>query len=77
MAPACVFLPHDADARSACKAIVERIVNEEGHALLGWREVPIDLGRIGKTAASVAPVFEQLFIANPAEAGTPASGVCL
>src|SRR6186713_2111693 len=38
-----VFLPHDADARSACKAVIERIVNDEGQTLLGWREVPINL----------------------------------
>ena len=59
-----VFLPHDATARNACKATVERIVTEEGQSLLGWREVPIDLDKVGRTAASVAPVFEQLFIAS-------------
>jgi glutamate synthase domain-containing protein 1 len=57
-----VFLPHDADARAACKAIVERIVNEEGQTLLGWRDLPINFAKIGKTAASVAPVFEQVFV---------------
>ena len=51
-----LFLPHDAEARSECKAIVERIANDEGQTLLGWREVPINLEKIGKTAASVAPV---------------------
>ena len=30
-------------ASDACKAIVERIVAEEGQTLLGWRAVPIDL----------------------------------
>ena len=57
-----MFLPHDAAARAHCKAIVERIVDEEGQVLLGWREVPIDLAKVGKSAASVAPVFEQVFI---------------
>ena len=57
-----VFLPHDEHQRAECKAIVERIVVEEGQTLLGWREVPINLAKIGKTAASVAPVFEQLFV---------------
>ncbi len=57
-----VFLPHDQAAREHCKAIVERIVGEEGQVLLGWREVPIDLKKIGQSAASVAPVFEQLFV---------------
>src|SRR6188472_1973456 len=57
-----VFLPYDAEARAACKAIVERIVSDEGQTLLGWREVPTNLTKIGKTAASVAPVFGQLFV---------------
>src|SRR6188508_1901448 len=38
-----VFLPHDPTARADCKAIVERVIGEEGQLLLGWREVPIDL----------------------------------
>ena len=59
------FLPHDAEARAACKAIIERIVNDEGQTLLGWRELPVNLAKVGKTAASVAPVFEQVFITNP------------
>ena len=57
-----VFLPHDEDKRAACKSIIARIVEEEGQQLLGWREVPIDLSRVGKSAASVAPRFEQVFI---------------
>ena len=57
-----VFLPHDEAARENCKAIVQRIISAEGQVLLGWREVPIDLAKIGQSAASVAPVFEQLFI---------------
>jgi glutamate synthase (NADPH/NADH) large chain len=57
-----VFLPHDADARAACKAVVERIVREEGQSLLGWRDVPTNLCAIGQSAGAVAPRFEQLFI---------------
>jgi len=57
-----VFLPHDPVARAECKACVERIVREEGQTLLGWREVPVNLAKIGQTAASVAPIFEQVFV---------------
>jgi glutamate synthase (NADPH/NADH) large chain len=60
-----VFLPHDSNARDACKAIVSRIVAEEGQVLLGWRAVPVDLNQVGRSAASVAPVFEQVFIGEP------------
>ena len=67
-----VFLPHDEAARKNCKAIVERIIGEEGQVLLGWREVPVDLAKIGQGAASVAPVFLQLFVGNrEPQRGTP------
>lgn len=69
-----VFLPHDADAREACKAVVSRIVQEEGLRVLGWREVPVNLARIGKTAALVAPVFEQVFIASSTGNREPGTG---
>jgi glutamate synthase (NADPH) large chain len=57
-----VFLPQDANARAECKAIVERIVEAEGQKLLGWRSVPVDLSKVGRSACAVAPVFEQVFI---------------
>ena len=68
-----VFLPHDLNARSTCKAVVERIVTEEGQQLLGWREVPVDLTKVGKTAASVAPRFEQIFVAVAPGSRLPAA----
>ncbi|HEX8030683.1 MAG TPA: glutamate synthase central domain-containing protein, partial [Vicinamibacterales bacterium] len=58
------FLPHDENARAACKSLVSRIVEEEGLKLLGWRTVPIGLKAIGKSAADVAPVFEQAFVGD-------------
>ncbi|MCC7179622.1 MAG: glutamate synthase large subunit [Acidobacteria bacterium] len=57
-----VFLPHDVGARGALRALVGRIVAEEGHVLLGWREVPTNLAAIGASAAAAAPVFEQVFV---------------
>jgi glutamate synthase (NADPH) large chain len=57
-----VLLPRDAPQRAACKAVIGRIVEGEGQRLLGWRDVPVDLGKIGSTAAAVAPAFEQLFV---------------
>jgi glutamate synthase (NADPH) large chain len=58
-----VFLPVDDDARGLVRALVERIATEEGQTVLGWRTVPTNLDAIGRTAAAVAPVFEQVFIA--------------
>lgn len=57
-----VFLPHDKDARSACRSLIERIAGEEGHTVIGWRSVPTNLNAVGRNAAAAAPVFEQVFI---------------
>jgi glutamate synthase (NADPH/NADH) large chain len=57
-----VFLPREASVRADIEAIVERITREEGQVLLGWRDVPTDLSLVGPSAATVAPVFRQVFI---------------
>jgi glutamate synthase (NADPH/NADH) large chain len=44
------------------RAAIEVIAKEEGLRILGWRELPIDAKSIGKTALSVMPKFEQIFI---------------
>ncbi len=59
------FMPTDHKVQSKLRALVHRIAVEEGLAVLGWRPVPTDLSKIGKSAAAVAPVFErQLYIAR-------------
>jgi len=45
---------------------VAKIAKEEGLVVIGWRELPIDSTSLGKTALSVMPKFEQLFIAGAA-----------
>ena len=57
-----VFLPQDAGQRAECEKLFNQIVAEEGQTVLGWRPVPIRLDAVGASAASVAPVFEQLFV---------------
>ena len=44
------------------RAALEAIAHEEGLRILGWRELPIDAKSIGKTALSVMPKFEQIFL---------------
>jgi glutamate synthase (NADPH/NADH) large chain len=46
------------------RVALEAIAHEEGLRILGWRELPIDAKSIGKTALSVMPKFEQIFIAG-------------
>jgi glutamate synthase (NADPH/NADH) large chain len=61
-----VFLPTDEAARTTLKALVERVAAEEGQRVLGWRQVPVQLNKVGVSAASVAPAFEQVFVASNA-----------
>lgn len=57
-----IFLPKDESERAFCKDLFKKVTGEEGQALLGWREVPVDDTDIGKTARDTKPVIEQVFI---------------
>ncbi len=59
-----VFLPVDPEDNKLCKEIFAKIVTEEGLALLGWREVPVDNSGIGITAKATEPGIEQPFISS-------------
>ncbi len=58
------FLPGDDEAVAATRRRIEEIADEEGLAVLGWREVPVDDSTLGATARSVMPRFVQLFVAG-------------
>src|SRR4051812_5851539 len=60
------FLPVDDAERAERVADVERLAGEEGLAVLGWRELPVDPdgADIGPTARAVMPHFTQLFVAE-------------
>jgi len=57
-----LFMPTDADERSQCEKILADIITEEGQTLLGWRDVPVDLCDLGKTAVASMPFLKQVFI---------------
>jgi glutamate synthase (ferredoxin) len=57
-----VFLPTDDQDRRQCIDIFEKIVREEGQAVLGWRDVPTNNADLGPTAKNAEPVIRQLFI---------------
>ncbi len=57
-----VFLPVDPHERILCEGILEKIVREEGLAVLGWRDTPVDAKAIGRLARGTQPYIEQLFI---------------
>lgn len=58
------FLPGDADEVAKTRTRIEEIAAEEGLAVLGWREVPVNPEILGKTALGVMPTFVQLFVAG-------------
>jgi glutamate synthase (NADPH) large chain len=57
-----VFLPVEPQPRFQCQGILDRIVQEEGLSVLGWRDTPVDADAIGRTARASQPYIEQLFI---------------
>ncbi|HEV2170432.1 MAG TPA: glutamate synthase central domain-containing protein, partial [Candidatus Binatus sp.] len=59
-----VFLPLDAVKRKECEDAFERIVNEEGQRLLGWRDVPVVESECGEIAHRGMPAIRQVFIAR-------------
>ena len=54
------FIAQGAQVREA----IAKIAEEEGINVLGWRELPINSSSLGKTAVSVMPNFEQIFISG-------------
>jgi glutamate synthase domain-containing protein 2/glutamate synthase domain-containing protein 1/glutamate synthase domain-containing protein 3 len=56
------FLPVERHARLQCEGILERIVEEEGLRVLGWRDTPIDGAAIGRVARSTQPYIQQIFV---------------
>ena len=57
-----VFLPRDPASRLACEYEIERAIKDEGQALLGWRDVPVDNSDLAEPAKRIEPVIRQVFI---------------
>ncbi|WP_327269834.1 glutamate synthase large subunit [Streptomyces sp. NBC_01218] len=61
------FLP--ADGSTDAVAEIEKIAAEEGLDVLGWREVPVTPGLLGKGARATMPEFRQIFVADGTSTG--------
>ncbi|MEK6732899.1 MAG: glutamate synthase large subunit [Candidatus Omnitrophota bacterium] len=57
-----IFLPTDTNEIKYCKDIFEKVIQDNGQILLGWREIPVDSSAIGRTARATQPGIEQVFI---------------
>lgn len=56
------FSKNDAE-REEIESYLNKLVEQEGQTVLGWRTVPIDAQNIGATAQESCPVIRQLFVA--------------
>jgi glutamate synthase (NADPH/NADH) large chain len=61
-----VFLPVDPRERMLCEGILERVAQEHGLSVLGWRDTPINGDMIGRLARNTQPYIEQIFIRRAA-----------
>jgi glutamate synthase domain-containing protein 2/glutamate synthase domain-containing protein 1/glutamate synthase domain-containing protein 3 len=57
-----VFFPVEQQPRLQCEGIIERITQEEGLKILGWRDIPVDADAIGRIARASQPYIEQFFV---------------
>jgi glutamate synthase domain-containing protein 1 len=57
-----VFLPREHEGRVECEELFEKIVEQQGQRVLGWRTVPTDDVGIGPSALASRPLVRQIFI---------------
>jgi len=57
-----IFLPRDPEGEAIVRAAYERVVAEEGLAVLGWRDVPTDNSSLGWSVLPTEPKHAQVFI---------------
>ena len=62
-----LFLSQDPDERAACEKHLEKIIEDEGQKVLGWRTVPTDGSSLGVGSKKSEPFIRQLFIAGSPE----------
>ncbi|MCO5235269.1 MAG: glutamate synthase large subunit [Chitinophagaceae bacterium] len=60
-----IFFPKEIRRREECREILARAAEKLGLDILAFRKVPVNTHNIGKTALSVEPELEQVFIACP------------
>lgn len=59
-----IFLPQVRHLAERCINAIEKIIEEEGGNVLGWRKVPINPNCIGEFARSNQPEIKQLFFSR-------------
>ncbi len=62
-----LFLPKEINAQNSAVKLIEKIIKQENHTVLGWRDVPIDNTDLGVSVKPTEPAMKQIFIARGAE----------
>ncbi|MFO7821935.1 MAG: glutamate synthase central domain-containing protein [Lentisphaeria bacterium] len=57
-----IFLPQDKGRAERCMQALEQVIESEGAAVLGWRDVPTDTSDIGEFARETEPQFKQVVV---------------
>jgi glutamate synthase (NADPH/NADH) large chain len=57
-----LFLPQKAGVREKVITVIEKTIVREGGSVLGWRDVPVCPGCLGKTAIDSMPYICQVFL---------------
>jgi glutamate synthase domain-containing protein 2/glutamate synthase domain-containing protein 1/glutamate synthase domain-containing protein 3 len=64
-----MFLPVEPHERLLAEGAAEKIAQEEGLEVLGWRDIPVNVDAIGRHARNTQPYIEQIFLAPSAAMG--------
>jgi len=66
-----IFFPRDVALREECRNIFNRSAEKLGLEILHYRKVPVNTNGIGRSALSVEPEMEQVFITCPDSISNP------
>ncbi len=64
-----LFLPQNINLRKKVISLIENIINKEAGRIIGWRDVPVCPGCLGRTAMDSMPFICQVFVEFPALSG--------
>ncbi|SER18439.1 glutamate synthase large subunit [Piscibacillus halophilus] len=66
-----VFLPQHDRLREKAEKVINQVIEEENHELIGWRTVPVNDSMLSDTAKSTMPYIKQVFIKKTKSTHSP------
>ena len=59
-----VFLPKSSNQIIFCQKTFETAIKDQNLEILGWRDVPVDVSKLGQIAAEKEPTIKQVFVSK-------------